>query len=479
MRQHLLFLSTLLLSWAILASNVAADTLRAGFAESDITPGLDAETPVYLAGYGFNRPATGVHDPLVARCVVLASGDQKVAIVSVDLVGLQLPTVRRIQERLKEYVYVVVSSTHNHEGPDTIGIWGRTPLHRGVDDDYLSLVVDRVVAVVQSAEKQAVPVRASFGTAEDAALLRDSRKPYVFDPILRAIRFDRLAGGKPVGLLVQWNCHPEALGAKNTLVTADFPASTVTALRQRYGCPVVYATGAIGGLMAPPSGKINNAEDKPLRTGEFEFAEVYGRRVADLSAKAVDNAKSIQLVPFAVAVRPISIPLHNRLYRAAQMAGVIRREARVWTGDFETQGRPLQLSDIGKRPAVETEVACLRLGEMHVACIPGEIYPELVYGRYEDPADPNVDYPDAKLESSVAEILKGKTWMLLGLANDEIGYILPKRQWDRDAPFAYGRDTGQYGEINSCGPEVAPIIMQALANRVSELSTARSARPPR
>jgi hypothetical protein len=58
--------------------------------------------------------------------------------------------------------------------------------------------------------------------------------------------------------------------------------------------------------------------------------------------------------------------------------------------------------------------------------------------------------------------------MLLGLANDEIGYIIPKRQWDQAPPFAYGRAKDQYGEINSCGPEVAPILMRALANRVRE-----------
>jgi hypothetical protein len=236
----------------------------------------------------------------------------------------------------------------------------------------------------------------------------------------------------------------------------------------------VYVTGAIGGLMAPPSGRIADAEGKPLKTGEFEFAEVYGRRVAQLAAKAIDRAKPVRLAPFAVAVRPIAIPLSNRLYRAAQIAGVIEREALLWTGDCEKPGRPLRLSDIGKRPAVETEVACLRLGELYVACVPGEIFPELVYGRYEDPPDPAADFVDAELEPPVAEILDGKKWMLLGLANDEIGYIIPRRQWDQAPPYAYGLTGGQYGEVNSCGPDVAPAIMRAMANRASELSDAGS-----
>jgi hypothetical protein len=52
--------------------------------------------------------------------------------------------------------------------------------------------------------------------------------------------------------------------------------------------------------------------------------------------------------------------------------------------------------------------------------------------------------------------------MMIGLANDEVGYIIPKRQWDDVKPFAYERKSKQYGEVNSIGSETAPIIMQAM-----------------
>ena len=49
--------------------------------------------------------------------------------------------------------------------------------------------------------------------------------------------------------------------------------------------------------------------------------------------------------------------------------------------------------------------------------------------------------------------------MMIGLANDEIGYIIPKTQWDAKKPYAYGRTKApQYGEENSPGPEVAAAI---------------------
>ena len=51
--------------------------------------------------------------------------------------------------------------------------------------------------------------------------------------------------------------------------------------------------------------------------------------------------------------------------------------------------------------------------------------------------------------------------MIVGLANDEVGYIIPKRQWDEKPPFCYGRKKAQYGEGNSLGPDTAPILCEA------------------
>ena len=42
------------------------------------------------------------------------------------------------------------------------------------------------------------------------------------------------------------------LAADVQLITADFPASTIATLGRRYACPVVYFSGAIGGLLCLP-----------------------------------------------------------------------------------------------------------------------------------------------------------------------------------------------------------------------------------
>ena len=57
--------------------------------------------------------------------------------------------------------------------------------------------------------------------------------------------------------------------------------------------------------------------------------------------------------------------------------------------------------------------------------------------------------------------LNTETGMLIGLANDELGYVIPKRQWDEKPPFCYGLKKAQYGEVNSLGPDTAPLLCEA------------------
>lgn len=460
-----------LLAQLLLALPICGETpLRVGVAETDITPQLADGKPVYIAGYGQNRPAKGVHDPLMARALVLSDGKRVLALAAVDLVGLQYDAVNQIRAALPELDYVLVASTHNHEGPDVLGLWGPSPLKSGVDPDYVSLVVERTVQAIRQAAENLVEVTAAFGTARDPDLVRDSRKPIVKDDIIRVIEFRRSDNNRHHALMVDWSCHPEAMGPRNDQLTADFPHYTVQVLRQRYDCPVVYFTSACGGLMAPPREGIADAAGNPLHEGDFEYARVYGERVGQLAMEATESAAPLRLVPFQFSAQKISLPMENKVYQLGKIVGLLKRDAYVWTGDHNETGQLVSAAGAGKLPALVTEVAYLRLGDLSLVGIPGEIYPELVYGEYQEPVEPHVDFPEAELEKSVVELIPDQKFMLIGLANDEIGYIIPLRQWDEQSPYAYGEKGGQYGEGNSIGKQAAPIIMRALAERISELT---------
>lgn len=434
---------------------------------ADVTPELGSK-PVFIAGYGQNRKATKIHDPLFARAIVVTDGTKKVALAAVDVVGLQYPTVQEIRRRLKGFDYVMVASTHNHEGPDTVGLWGSSPFKSGVDDQYLEYLVSQTVRAIEQADQQRKVFKASYGTAEDERLLRDSRQPQVKDGVLRVVRIDG-SDGKPRCLVVNWTCHPEALASRNTEITADFPYYTLRDLEKKYDCPAIYFSGAVGGLMAPPRDIYKRSDGSPLEDGSFEYAERYGSDVAQLAVKAVETAEPLALAPIAVSFKPISVPLENPLYRAARMMGVLKREGRKWTGNSEELGEPITRDDPKQIPAGVTEVGYVRLGDLHLAAIPGELYPELVYGKCQEPADAGADFPEAPAEPSIVELMPGKKFLFVGLANDELGYIIPKRQWDEKSPFAYGKKEAQYGEGNSCGPNIAPILMESLKRRVNEV----------
>ena len=446
------------------AADPVEPPLLAGFAEADITPVL-GDKPVWMAGFGQGRKATKVHDPLTARAVVLKHGERKFALVSLDLVGFFHANVLNVRKKLPGFTYVLVTSTHNHEGPDTLGLWGPKAHISGIDPDYQKSVEEKAAQAVLDADKAARPVTARVGTAKAPELLHDGREPYVKHDELVALHFHDAETKESAGLVIQWNCHPETLDSKNTELSADYVGYTVKHLREKHRCPVVYLTGTVGGLLTSLHVEVKDDQGKPLADGTFEKTERYGRLVGELADRALKDAKPAKLTPLEARSRDVFLPLDNKGYQIARQLGILVRDAYLWAGD-PYQAEPAAPKEVAKLLALRTEVGWLRLGELEVAALPGEIYPELVLGKVQDPPDAGADFPDAPIEPAIYPQLRGRHRMIVGLANDEVGYIIPKRQWDEKPPFCYGRKKSQYGEINSVGPETAPILCRAFKELV-------------
>lgn len=450
---------------ALIAGAAQDDTLRVGFGSADVTPDI-VKKPVYIAGFNKNRKATKVHDPIMARAVVLAHGGQKIAIVSVDVIGLFHDSVERVRPRLKGFDYLLVSSTHTHAGPDTIGMWGPNLFTTGVDPTTIQKIEEGIVAAVEKAEGSLAAVHQTrLGSARAADLLHDSRQPIVKHDELTALQFLD-AQGKTLGVVTTWNCHPEALDRSNTELSADYVAATVKKLEEIYKAPAVYVTGTVGGLMTP-SEDFKDDAGVAIPRGGFAVTERYGHEIAKLTQKALKEGRVGAVTPFKIQRREIYLPIDNNAYVLGFRLGVLKRNAYGWSGDI-SKALPIDKEDPKQKLAAKSEIARLRLGELDIAAIPGEIYPELVLGKFQEPADPAADYPDAPLEPSIYGQLDAPFRMIVGLANDEIGYIIPKRQWDEKPPFAYGRKTGQYGEINSLGAETGPYICGAFREMVGK-----------
>ena len=184
-------------------------------------------------------------------------------------------------------------------------------------------------------------------------------------------------------------------------------------------------------------------------------------------AEQARKSQPLQLTPLQVRSRVFMCRWSTRITFPAGSSASSTGPPAHWQGDT-TKADLVEEKATRKPLCLRTEIAWLRLGELEIAAIPGEIYPELVLGRVQDPVDPGADFPDAPIEPALYRQMSTPHRMLIGLANDEIGYIIPKRQWDEKPPFCYGRGKSQYGEENSIGPDAAPILCRAFQELIQK-----------
>ncbi|MBI4893553.1 MAG: hypothetical protein HY821_23235 [Acidobacteria bacterium] len=283
--------------WMMLAAlgsgTAAAGELRVGVAKRVVTPDVKALGKVYIAGYDNNRLATGVHDELYARCMAMSTGGTPLAICGVDVIGIYWDDAQKIRAKVPG-AQVVIAATHDHEGPDTMGLWGPSESKTGMDERYMQFLIEQTAEAAREAVANLKPAKvrlARVKTPELDSFIKDNRPPDVHDSdvvLLQALG----AGNKPVGTLVNWANHPEALGSKNQLITADYPARLCSELEKLAGGTVVFVNGAVGGMQSP-----GNAKIKDRKTGQiydeasFEKADYVGGRVAELAAEALKKGE--------------------------------------------------------------------------------------------------------------------------------------------------------------------------------------------
>lgn len=446
--------------------------LRVAFGRVKINPDLsDPKRPVWVAGFGHNRAATAIHDDIWAIACVLDDGHTRLGIVGLDAIGFfhdDVVAVRRACDPAWKLDYAVVCSMHNHSTPDLMGLWGKDVLHSGVDARYRQQVIAAAAKALGEAVAALQPARVAFHEIAMPAdgLVADTRKPIVFDPDVRVMHFTSPANGATIGSIVGWANHPETPWSKNTEITADFCGVLRDTLERGFthegrtlatgvGGIHLYINGAVGGLMTThPSVTVRD----PLLQQDFkepshEKSRAVGHQLAAriLPELAKTNSAPTAFAPIGIRAHTLALPIDNQMFLAAAYLGLIDRGHVRWK-------------------EMRTEVALLTVGEASIACIPGEIYPEIVNGGIERAPGSDFDIEPVEVPP-LRELLPGRTKFVFGLANDELGYIIPKSEWDEKPPHLYG-SKGVYGEINSCGPDTARLLHAALAELCRQTKTA-------
>lgn len=443
--------------------------LRAGFGRVKITPDVnDPQHPVWLAGFDNGRQAKSVHDDLWAVALVLDDGVTRLGIVALDAIGFFHDDVISVRRRLPSELrldYTTVCATHNHSTPDLMGLWGPNEFRSGVDPQYRERVINAAVAALVQAAGATEPVRLGLHeiATPPAGLVTDTRLPEVYDPDLRVLHFVRPGDGSTVGTLVGWANHPETPWSKNYDITADFPGVIREALEHgiRYDGQVrqpglggihLFVNGAVGGLMTThPSTVVHDPFlDRDFKEPSHDKTRALGHNLARRILNRVTNSREplTERAPISIHARTLELPLKNPNFVLAGLVGLLDRGHVRWQH-------------------MRTEVALLTLGDASFACIPGEIYPEIVNGGIirAPGGDFNLDPVEIP---PLRELMPGRVKFIFGLANDEIGYIIPKSEWDETPPYLFNAKSRPYGEINSLGPETAGLLHTALRQRCDE-----------
>ena len=230
---------TLIIFGILLLTRAYAEELQVGFAELSITPNLidqwvdvnnDAQfdreidtwtdvnrygafDAVWMAGFQNKRPAQSIKDDLMAVAVVIDDGKTRIGIISADTIGLMRKFVLSVREDVPTewgLDYLMVHATHNHEGPDTQGLWGPSFFKSGVDDDYMEQLKQNFLTAINLAIDNLEPAQMSLALIPTNPLtpIEDKRKPMVIDDDIRAVLFSR-PDGSIIGSLINFGIHVE------------------------------------------------------------------------------------------------------------------------------------------------------------------------------------------------------------------------------------------------------------------------------
>ncbi|MFI5347312.1 MAG: hypothetical protein ACHQ51_13140 [Elusimicrobiota bacterium] len=457
-----------------------AAALEAAAAKVDISPDLKTEK-VLMAGFGaVGRKPAGIHDPLYARLLLLREGGTTVAVVGLDLLGFtrnDVADLRRLAGFDAPGRSLFLSSTHTHSGPDTLGLWGPMIGVSGVNLEYHARMKARIADALKLLESQLRPVKAAGarGTLNPTGLCRDSRDPVVIDPDLGVLKLTGL-DGKSVATVVNWSCHPEVLGPANRLITADYPGPLCARIEEKTGGACVFLEGMIGGLMTPDT-----------ETENFYEAARIGSAVAD-AALALKTAPTPKR---ALSYRSefVRVPVENSRYRLFLFALVFGHKLYAADGTalpgYKRWTLSLRQLFLGlnetNEPYVETEVSVLDIGPARLLGMPAEIFPELALGGYDGkyafgrpvitPGNPNPpDLSQAPKGPYLRDLVKAQAPMLVGLANDELGYVMPTYDFKiSPTKSMLPRLPGHhYEETNSIGPSVTKILVDAATRLLKE-----------
>lgn len=368
---------------------------RAGAARSCITPQLGS----HIVGYFTDRIAADVHDDLYAKAIVLENDDTCIALVVCDLIALFKEDIEVMRERAslltripKENIFV--SCTHTHYAPSTVPALG-TPR----DEEYMETAMERIADSVKLAQTRLRPAEAGIASVDVPGetfnrrwIMKDGtvrmnpgyqnpdavRPVGPTDPQLLVLAL-RDGERRPIGLLANYSLHYVG-GPYAESISADYFGYFDRALQRLAGeeCVAIMANGFCG--------DINNCDFSRPRP-EMPHPYFQAERVANVLAGAAYGAwqglRGFQYEAdpaLAAATETITFRRRQPSRQELEQARALVAGSRPPSDDSSHFADWIYAQEallVDKEPLERpTPVMALRVGDLGIVGLPGEIFVE-------------------------------------------------------------------------------------------------------
>jgi hypothetical protein len=464
-------------------------------------------------------PERGVNDPVNARAIAISDGrDIPVVYASVQVIGMFDYYTQQVRYDLRHDFHVkaslVVSADHNESTPDTIGLYGAldTPLgvgvRSGIDEYYMSFLDHRIAQAAAQAVHNLRPAALYANQVEGAIPDGQSGSTY---PLLEGVapgvsmtqrisdQFPtsvalpgddrvaavdtklgilqaRTAGGRPIFTVVNLAAHNQEMGDSGAQISADWPGAMERALDAAVPGTSMFLVGDNGTEEDPetnPPVIPNGSENHSNPQTQYEQSEATGQAFAQIAEHAASHAVALQPGPVRLTREQICVPLENNGFVALAAAGEFgRRQAYICSG--YDSGTPIAAIPNGQgTPTAGTDfrtfVSYARIGpDLEMIDIPGEAFPALMLGSPFSQSTESCPRPNPAVPTWHANAVFR---FQVGLADDEIGYLIPAWGFASGTPGLFSNDTcyqdehghGHKLESESAGPTSANDVANSLA----------------
>jgi len=406
----------------------APATFCVGAAREDVTP--SDLTNFYNGGYGIGpqHPAQSVIRHIFFRTIAISDCHGHQAVIgALDSQGYSVAYqqgspgygagFRDIENDIQAKLgipadHIILQATHDHNGPDEIGVWG------GVPATYFQFVKAQMEAGITSAVQNEQPAQLRVGTADMTGFSgtfgsntddtnTGDNQDYPMDQQLRVLQAVVPGTSQVIATLVNYSTHATVYGPRNA-VLPDWPGSTATYLENTeqgipssltYGYPgsvAIVTVGAMGHTWPAGTPRYTDPTVDPAPSTDNGPADIYGNAVARAAMSAAADGTFLTSHRVSGTERKIYVTNTNPVLLAA--------------GAEPSNATPLGGYKIGRSltppwgagDVFISPVTALRIGNIPFFAVPGEPYPSIKFSLNRD--------------------VRAPVSFIFGLAQDQLGY---------------------------------------------------------